>query len=205
MPIEKENIECNIFILEDENEFLISEEKNEIQNFTNNFKERENEIEAQKTIYLLKNNQKNAKLETEIVKLENMILQKQQLVEDLRLYYNILKQKYNNFILDKNKQNDILIKENTLIQEKKTELRCKQTEIIKKYNREIEKDSLLYNFISKKYEAIIHKNTQQMQNLKNNFIKIQNTDLLSLLFQIIHNNPDIQLLIKKNKLNYYMS
>ena len=205
LPIEKENIECNIFILEDENEFLISEEKNEIQNFTNNFKERENEIEAQKNIYLLKNNQKNAKLETEIVKLENIIFEKQQLVEDLRLYCNILKQQYNNFISDKNKQNDIFIKENTLIKEKKTKLSCKQTEIKKKYNSEIEKDSILYNFISKKYNTFIHKNTQQMQNLKKTFIKIQNTDLLTLLLQIIQNNPDIQLLIKKNKLNYYMS
>lgn len=191
--LEKENIRECIYMLEEENEFIQSQDIS--LKIIPKFKIQSNELLLQKDILLNQISEKEIDYNLEIenlVEKEDIELTK---LNEIKLYYKKLSIK-----LDLVKEISIAniiptdLETNNLI----TQLNQNK----ENYNNELNKDKNIYVYIDKTYISKIRKLQRKLSNIKISLYKYENQTLQDLLFQIINNNTNIQYLIKKNKLNY---
>ena len=192
--LEKENIRECIYMLEEENEFIQSQDIS--LKIISKFNLQSNELLIKKDILLNQLSEKDIDYNLEIenlVEKEEMELTK---LNEMKLYYKKLSIKFdlvkeisiNNIIPSDLATNNLLLQLN---QNKEN------------YNNELNKDKNIYVYIDKTYISKICKLQRKLSNIKISLYKYENQTLQDLLFQIINNNTNIQYLIKKNKLNYY--
>ena len=192
--LEKENIRECIYMLEEENEFIQSQDIS--LKIISKFNLQSNELLIKKDILLNQLSEKDIDYNLEIenlVEKEEMELTK---LNEMKLYYKKLSIKFD--LVKEISINNIIptdLETNNLI------LQLNQNK--ENYNNELNKDKNIYVYIDKTYISKICKLQRKLSNIKISLYKYENQTLQDLLFQIINNNTNIQYLIKKNKLNYY--
>jgi len=192
--LEKENIRECIYMLEEENEFIQSQDIS--LKIISKFKIQSTELLLQKDILLNQISEKEIDYNLEIenlVEKEDIELTK---LNDMKLYYKKLSIK-----LDLVKEISIANIIPTDLATNNLLLQLNQNK--ENYNNELNKDKNIYVYIDKTYISKIRKLQRKLSNIKISLYKYENQTLQDLIFQIINNNTNIQYLIKKNKLNYY--
>ena len=193
--LEKENIRECIYMLEEENEFIQSQDIS--LKIISKFNLQSNELLIKKDILLNQISDKEIDYNLEIENLAEKEEYSCNKLNEIKLYYKKLSIKFdlvkeisiNNIIPSDLATNNLLLQLN---QNKEN------------YNNELNKDKNIYVYIDKTYISKISKLQRKLNNIKLSLYKYENQTLQDLLFQIINNNTNIQYIIKKNKLNYYL-
>mgnify|MGYP000885082747 CR=1 FL=1 len=192
--LEKENIRECIYMLEEENEFIQSQDIS--LKIISKFNLQSNELLIKKDILLNQISDKEIDYNLEIENLAEKEEYSCNKLNDMKLYYKKLSIKFD--LVKEISINNIIptdLETNNLI------LQLNQNK--ENYNNELNKDKNIYVYIDKTYISKICKLQRKLSNIKISLYKYENQTLQDLLFQIINNNTNIQYLIKKNKLNYY--
>ena len=191
--LEKENVSECIYMLEEENEFIQSQDIS--LKIIHKFKIQSTELLIEKDILLNQIIYIKSNYNLEIDNLVEKEVYSCNKLNEIKLYYKKLSINFN------------LVKEisianiiPTYLETNNLLLQLKQNK--ENYNNEVSKDKNIYVFIDKTYISKIHKLKRQLSNIKLSLDKYENQTLQDLLFQIINNNTNIQYLIKKNKLSF---
>jgi hypothetical protein len=192
--LEKENIRECIYMLEEENEFIQSQDIS--LKIISKFNLQSTELLIQKDILL---NQIEDILDKYNLEIENLVEKEEyscNKLNEIKLYYKKLSIKFD------------LVKEISIANIIPTDLETNNLLLQlnhnkENYNNELNKDKNIYVYIDKTYISKIHKLQRKLSNIKLSLYKYENQTLQDLLFQIINNNTNIQYLIKKNMLNQY--
>ena len=193
--LEKENIRECIYMLEEENEFIQSQDIS--LKIISKFNLQSNELLIKKDILLNQISDKEIDYNLEIENLAEKEEYSCNKLNEIKLYYKKLSIKFD--LVKEISINNIIptdLETNNLI------LQLNQNK--ENYNNELNKDKNIYVYIHKTYISKICKLQRKLSNIKISLYKYENQTLQDLLFQIINNNTNIQYLIKKNKLNYYL-
>lgn len=190
---ERQNMEFNLNILKEENNFLIEEESNNIQNIITKSKKKQeehNQIFAKKTNNI---NFQNLLLDIKINGIQSNIKREKKNIFKFAKYLNSLAYK-----LFLEKQNLIKYLEQVSISKKEIEQKFSNLNNIRnEFIYEIDKDQTLYNYLDKNYNFSINHIHKQIKDLQLK-IKMQN-NLQDKIIKIIKSNPKLHLLILKNK------